>query len=56
MYFIALMMEAADTSETLVDNCFIWQYIPEDKSEFLTKLLPTSLLGVCWLLTESSGG
>jgi hypothetical protein len=30
---IALMMEAACTSETSVDNYFTWQYIPEDKSE-----------------------
>jgi hypothetical protein len=30
---IALMMEAARTSETSVDNCFTLQYIPEDKSE-----------------------
>jgi hypothetical protein len=29
-----LMMEAAHTSETLVDNYFTRQYIPEDKSEF----------------------
>jgi hypothetical protein len=27
------MMEAARTSETLVDNYFTRQYIPEDKSE-----------------------
>jgi hypothetical protein len=30
---IALMMEAARTSETSVDNYFTWQYNPEDKSE-----------------------
>jgi hypothetical protein len=30
---IALMMEAARTSETSVDNYFTQQYIPEDKSE-----------------------
>jgi hypothetical protein len=29
----ALMMEAAHTSETSVDNYFTQQYIPEDKSE-----------------------
>jgi hypothetical protein len=29
---IALMMEAARTSETSVDN-LAWQYVPEDKSE-----------------------
>jgi hypothetical protein len=28
-----LMMEAARTSETSVDNCFTRQYIPEDNSE-----------------------
>jgi hypothetical protein len=31
---IALLMEAARTSETSVDNYFTRQYIPEDKSEF----------------------
>jgi hypothetical protein len=30
---IALMMEAARTCETSVDNYFTRQYIPEDKSE-----------------------
>jgi hypothetical protein len=30
---ITLMMEAACTSETSVNNYFTWQYIPEDKSE-----------------------
>jgi hypothetical protein len=30
---IALIMEAARTSETSVDNYFTRQYIPEDKSE-----------------------
>jgi hypothetical protein len=30
---IALMMEAARTSETLVDNYFTRQCIPEDNSE-----------------------
>jgi hypothetical protein len=30
---IALMMEAARTSKTSVDNYFTWQYIPEGKSE-----------------------
>jgi hypothetical protein len=34
---IALMMEAARTSETSVDNCFTRQYIPEDKSERHTR-------------------
>jgi hypothetical protein len=33
---IALMMEAARTSETSVDNYFTRQYIPEDKSEHHT--------------------
>jgi hypothetical protein len=32
-----LMMEAARTSETSVDNYFAWQYIPEDKSELHTR-------------------
>jgi hypothetical protein len=31
----SLMMEAARTSETSVDNYFIRQYIPEDNSEHL---------------------
>jgi hypothetical protein len=35
-YIIALMMEAARTSETSVDNYFTQQYIPEDKSELHT--------------------
>jgi hypothetical protein len=33
---IALMMEAARTSETSVDNYFTLQYFPEDKSELNT--------------------
>jgi hypothetical protein len=33
----ALMMEAARTSETSVDNYFTRQYIPEDKSELHTR-------------------
>jgi hypothetical protein len=33
---IDLMMEAARTSETSVNNYFTWQYIPEDKSELQT--------------------
>jgi hypothetical protein len=32
-----LMMEAARTSETSVDNYFARQYIPEDKSELHTR-------------------
>jgi hypothetical protein len=36
-YFIALMIEAARTSETSVDNYFTRQYIPEDKSELHTR-------------------
>jgi hypothetical protein len=32
----AIMMEAARTSETSVDNHFTQQYIPEDKSELNT--------------------
>jgi hypothetical protein len=31
------MMEAVRTSETLVDNYFTWQYIPEDNSEHHTR-------------------
>jgi hypothetical protein len=34
---IALMMEAARTSETSVDNYFTRQYIPEDKYELHTR-------------------
>jgi hypothetical protein len=30
---VALMMVAARTSETSVDNYFTWQYIPEDYTE-----------------------
>jgi hypothetical protein len=43
---ITLLMEAARTYETSVDNYFTRQYIPEDKSELRTKLSPsiTSLL------------
>jgi hypothetical protein len=37
MYIRALMMEAARTSETSVDNYFTRQYIPEDKSELHTR-------------------
>jgi hypothetical protein len=36
---IALIMEAAGTSETSVDNYFTRQYIPEDKSEDLILLI-----------------
>jgi hypothetical protein len=32
-----MMMEAARTSETSVDNYFARQYIPEDKSELHTR-------------------
>jgi hypothetical protein len=34
---IRAMMEAARTSETLVNNYFTQQYIPEDKSELQNK-------------------
>jgi hypothetical protein len=34
---IALIMEAARTSETSVDNYFTRKYIPEDKSELHTR-------------------
>jgi hypothetical protein len=36
---IALMMAADRTSETSVDNYFIRQYIPEDKSELYFSFL-----------------
>jgi hypothetical protein len=36
----SLMMEAARTSETSVNNYFTRQYIPEDKSELHKKLIP----------------
>jgi hypothetical protein len=36
-FLIALMLEAARTSETSVDNHFTRQYIPEDKSELHTR-------------------
>jgi hypothetical protein len=32
-----MMMEAASTSETSVDNYFTWKYIPEDNSELHTR-------------------
>jgi hypothetical protein len=35
----SLMMEAARTSETSVDNYFTRQYIPEDNSELRTECL-----------------
>jgi hypothetical protein len=38
MRLIALMVEAARTSEMSVDNYFTRQYIPEDKSEFYAAL------------------
>jgi hypothetical protein len=44
-YFIrAMMIEAARTTETTVDNYFTRQYIPEDKSELNTDLL-TQMIG-----------
>jgi hypothetical protein len=36
-FIITLMMEAACTSETSVDNYFTQQYIPEDTSELHTR-------------------
>jgi hypothetical protein len=33
----SLMMEAARTSKTSVDNYFTWQYIPEYNSELHTR-------------------
>jgi hypothetical protein len=38
--FWGVMMEAARTSETSVDNYFTRQYIPEDKSELQYVLRP----------------
>jgi hypothetical protein len=40
---IALMLEAARTSETSVDNYFTRQYIPEDKSELRSGMV----IGFC---------
>jgi hypothetical protein len=37
IYHSSLMMEAARTSETSVDNYFTRQYIPEDNSELHTR-------------------
>jgi hypothetical protein len=37
LHHIALMMEAACTSETSAGNYFTQQYIPEDKSELHTR-------------------
>jgi hypothetical protein len=34
---LTMMMEAARTSETSVDNYITWQYNPEDKSELHTR-------------------
>jgi hypothetical protein len=45
---IALMMEAARTSETSVNNYFTRQYIPEKKSELQLKVkYVLSLLPFC---------
>jgi hypothetical protein len=43
---ITLMMEAARTSETSVNNYFTRQFIPEDKSEHTNGFLTQALL-VC---------
>jgi hypothetical protein len=37
-----LMMEAARTSETSIDNYFTRQYIPEDNSEQFNAVLPST--------------
>jgi hypothetical protein len=37
VFWDVLMMEAARTSETSVDNYFTRQYIPEDKCELHTR-------------------
>jgi hypothetical protein len=50
---IALMMEAARTSETSVDDCFTRQYIPEDNSEFYFILCSTSIKNCKVQLIES---
>jgi hypothetical protein len=50
MRSIALMMEAAHTSETSVDNYFTRQYIPEDKSELqLIQLFAFGVYSWCYL-------
>jgi hypothetical protein len=41
---LPLLMKAARTSETSVDNYFTRQYIPEDKSERTARLLVTVVL------------
>jgi hypothetical protein len=43
---IALMMEAARTSETSGDKYFTRQYIPEDKSEFHFRVLQETASGL----------
>jgi hypothetical protein len=49
--FRAMMMEAARTSETSVDNYFTRQYIPEDKSELHKTLILATLLRRCVTLS-----
>jgi hypothetical protein len=46
---IALMIEAARTSETSIDNYFTGQYTPEDKSELHTNF-PTEIFSCLLLL------
>jgi hypothetical protein len=45
---IALMIEAARTSETSVDNYFTWQYIPEDNSDLHTRRRENWLFSLCF--------
>jgi hypothetical protein len=44
----SLMMEAARTSETSVDNYFTRQYIPEDDSELKAKAVPLHAMKALW--------
>jgi hypothetical protein len=44
MWPSSLMMEAARTSETSVDNHFTRQYNPEDNSEHQIKMLTSPLV------------
>jgi hypothetical protein len=45
----AMMMEAARTSETSVDNYFTRQYIPENKPEQQTSLIAFELINFVFL-------
>jgi hypothetical protein len=53
---VILMMEAARTSETLVNNYFTLQYIPEDKFELHFSWLFFNQQVLCnWKLCDSLG-